>query len=208
MKLQVSFDITNLEDALQIATQVAPYCDVLEVGTLLIYHYGLESIKKFKQNFPDKVILADTKIVDRGKQAAKLLSSADPDWLTVVAGTSKNVIHSTCTAAKGMGMKVMLDLLDTHALGQSAMEAKNLGVDALLFHEPSDEASSLVFLEKWDMVKGNTDLPIFISAKISRMNIEDIIKVRPDGIIIGTNIVEAEHPAQEAQFYYNLIKGL
>jgi len=208
MKLQVSFDITNLEDALQIATQVAPHCDVLEVGTLLIYHYGLEAIKKFKQNFPNKVIFADTKIVDRGKQAAKLLSTSNPDWVTVVAGTSKNVIHATCTAAKGMGMKVMLDLLDTHALGQSAMEAKNLGVDALLFHEPSDEASTLMFLEKWDMVKGNTDLPIFVSAKISRMNIEEIIKLRPDGIIVGTNIVEAENPAAEAQFYYNLVKGI
>lgn len=208
MKLQVSFDVTNLEDALQCATQVAPYCDVLEVGTLLIYHYGIEAIKKFKQSFPEKVILADTKIVDRGKQAAKLMSTAGPDWVTVVAGTSKNVIHATCTAAKGMGMKVMLDLLDTNALGQSAMEAKNLGVDALLFHEPSDEASSLVFLEKWDMVKGNTDLPIFVSAKISRLNVEEIIKVRPDGIIIGTNIVEAENPAQEAQFYHNLIRGL
>lgn len=208
MKLQVSFDVTNLEDALQCATQVAPYCDVLEVGTLLIYHYGLEAIKKFKQSFPDKVIMADTKIVDRGKQAAKLMSLAGPDWVTVVAGTSKNVIHATCTTAKGLGMKVMLDLLDTHAIGQSAMEAKNLGVDALLFHEPSDEAASLVFLEKWDMVKGNTDLPIFVSASIDRMNIEDIIKVRPDGIIIGKNIVEAENPAQEAQFYHNLIKNL
>ncbi len=208
MKLQVSFDVPNLEDALQCATQVAPYCDVLEVGTLLIYHHGLEAVKKFKQSFPDKTILADTKIVDRGKQAAKLMSMANPDWITVVAGTSKNVIHATCTTAKSMGMKVMLDLLDTHVLGQSALEAKNLGVDALLFHEPSDEASSLVFLEKWDMVKGNTDLPIFISAKISRTNIEEIIKVRPDGIIIGTNICEAENPAQEAQFYYKLIRGL
>lgn len=208
MKLQVSFDITNLEDALQIATQVAPHCDVLEVGTLLIYHHGLESIRKFKQHFPNKVIFADTKIVDRGKQAAKLFSTVNTDWVTVVAGTSKNVIHAACTSAKSMGMKVMLDLLDTHALGQSAMEAKNLGIDALLFHEPSDEASTLMFLEKWDMVKGNTDLPIFVSAKISRMNIEEIIKLRPDGIIVGTNIVEAENPAAEAQFYYNLVKGL
>lgn len=207
MKLQVSFDIPNLEDALQIATKVAPHCDVLEVGTLLIYHYGLEAIKQFKHHFPDQVIFADTKIVDRGKQATKLLRTADPDWITVVAGTSKNVIHATCTAAKSMGMKVMLDLLDTHVLGQSAMEAKNLGVDALLYHESSDEASTLVFLEKWDMVRGNTDLPIFVSGKINRTNIEEIIKLRPDGIIIGSDIVEAENPGQEAEFYYNLIKN-
>lgn len=207
MKLQISFDVTNLEEALDKAALVAPYCDILEVGTLLIYHYGIEALKKFKGTFPDKVILADTKIVDRGKQAVNLIGTTHTDWITVVAGTNKNVIHATCTAAKNIGIKVMLDLLDTQVLGQSAMEAKNLGVDALLFHEPREETGTPTFMEKWEMVKGNTDLPIFVSAKIDRTNIEEIITMQPDGIIIGSSILESEDPAGEAEFYHNLIKA-
>lgn len=207
MKLQISFDLTDLKQALQIATHVAPHCDILEVGTLLIYHYGLDAIAKFKEQFHEKIILADTKIIDRGKQAAQLLAQANPDWITVMAGTSKNVIHATCTAAHEKGKKVMVDLLDAQSVGQSAMEAKNLGVDALLFHEPYDEAHSLTFLDTWDMVHGNTDLPIFISAKIDHENIDEVLRVKPAGVIIGNTITQAENPAQEAAFFYDLIKN-
>ena len=206
MKLQISFDLIDLQKALQVAAHVAPHCDILEVGTLLIYHHGLDAIRQFKEQFQEKTILADSKIIDRGKQAATLLAQANPDWITVMAGTSKNVIHATCTAAHNKGKKVMIDLLDSKSVGQSAMEAKNLGADALLFHEPYDEEHSLVFLDKWDMVHGNTDLPIFISAKITRDNIDEILRVKPAGIIIGNSITQAQDPAKEAAFFYQLIK--
>jgi len=41
MKLQVSFDTTNLNNALQIASSIVKYTDIIEVGTLLIYRYSL-----------------------------------------------------------------------------------------------------------------------------------------------------------------------
>ena len=37
MKLQISFDIADLQEALTKAKQVAPLCDILEVGTILIH---------------------------------------------------------------------------------------------------------------------------------------------------------------------------
>jgi 3-hexulose-6-phosphate synthase len=126
------------------------------VGTILIYHHGTNAIKQFKEAFPDKVILADTKIVDRGKEVVELFADAGADWITVMAGTSSNVIHATTTAAHNANIKVMLDLIGSDSVGQSALEAKNLGADALLFHQPYTEAESLVFLDKWDMIKGNT----------------------------------------------------
>ena len=62
MKLQVSFDITDLEQALHVASQIDNYVDIFEVGTLLIYKYGTEAIKEFKEKFPQKAVLADSKI--------------------------------------------------------------------------------------------------------------------------------------------------
>ena len=91
-------------------------------------------------------------------------------------------------------------------VGQSALEAKNLGIDAILFHQAYDEKESLLFLNNLDMVQGNTNLPIFISARINRDNIDKIIETKPYGIIIGKSITESEDPAEEAKFYYNLCK--
>ncbi len=206
MKLQVSFDITNLEKALEIAKKIVPFIDIFEIGSILIHKHGIEAITKFKKEFPKITLLADIKIVDRAKQEVALFSNAGVNWITVMAGSGSSVIHSACIEAKKQGLKVMLDLLDAESLGQSAMEAKNLGVDALLFHQPFDQEGQQVLLDKWDMVKGNTTLPIFVSAKINRNNISQILELYPDGIIIGKSIVDADDPAKEAEFFAQLIR--
>jgi len=208
MKLQISFDLIDLDKAIAIGSQVAQYADIIEVGTILIYHHGTAAVKQFKEAFPDKVILADTKIVDRGKEVVELFASAGADWITVMAGTSPHVIHATTTAAHNANIKVMLDLIDSDSVGQSALEAKNLGADALLFHQPYSETESLVFLDKWDMIKGNSSLPIFVSAKINRENVDKIAALKPDGIIIGLSITDAEDSAQEAHYFAELVGKL
>lgn len=204
MKLQISFDTTNLAQALDIAARVADYSDILEVGTLLIYTHGINAIEQFKEKFPRKTIMADAKIVDRGKDAVTAFAQAGADWITVMAGTSKHVVHSACTTAANLNKKIMLDLVDSNSLAQSALEAKNLGAHALLFHQPADEQDSLQFLDKWELVKGNSSVPVFISAKIHRETIDQILLLKPDGIVIGRGITAAENPSAEAQFYHEL----
>ena len=208
MKLQISFDLIDLDKAIAIGTEVAPYADIIDVGTILIYHYGINAVKRFKETFPDKIILADTKIVDRGKEITELFAQVGTDWVTVMAGTSSHVIHATTTAAHNENMKVMLDLIDSDSVGQSALEAKNLGVDALLFHQPYSEKESLIFLDKWDLIKGNTQLPIFVSAKINRENVDKIVALRPDVIIVGLSITDAENSIQEAEYFAQLVNKL
>jgi len=208
MKLQISFDLIDLDKAIAIGSEVAQYADIIEVGTILIYHHGTAAIKQFKEAFPDKIILADTKIVDRGKEVAELFAQAGADWITVMAGTSPLVIHATTTAAHNANVKVMLDLIDSDSVGQSALEAKNLGADALLFHQPYSETESLVFLDKWDMIKGNSSLPIFVSAKINRDNVDKIAALKPDGMIVGLSITDAQDSAQEAQYFAELVSKL
>lgn len=208
MKLQISFDLIDLDKALAIGSEVAQYADIIEIGTILIYRHGIVVVNRFKEAFPDKIILADTKIVDRGKEVAELFANAQADWITVMAGTSPQVIHTTTTAAHNANIKVMLDLIDSDSIGQSALEAKNLGADALLFHQPYSEAESLVFLDKWDMIKGNSSLPIFVSAKINRDNVDKIVVLNPDGIIVGLSITEAEDSAHEAQYFAELVGKL
>lgn len=203
MKLQISFDLTDLDKAIAIATQVAPYVSILEVGSLLLYKYGITAVEQFSKAFPDKTILVDSKILDRASEAVTLLAHAGADWITVMSGTSSQVIHAACTTAHDLNCKIMLDLLDASSLGQSALEAKSFGADALLFHKPHDDEASLMFLDKWDIVRGNTTLPIFVSGKITRTIIDKILEIKPDGIIIGKSIIDASDPLEEVKFYHD-----
>lgn len=201
MKLQISFDLTDLEKAISTAKLVEPYADSFEIGSLLLFKYGLTALEKFRQTFPDKILLADTKIVDRGQQTVTLLAGTGINWITVMAGTSKNVIHSACTTAHDLGKHIMLDLLDAASQGQSALEAKSMGVDALLVHRSYDEEDSLKFLDTWDMVRGNSNLPIYIAGRMSRDIIDKIKSIKPDGVIISKAITDADNPQEEAKFF-------
>lgn len=154
--------------------------------------------------FLKKTLLADTKIIDRGKEVVATMASAGADWVTVMAGTGKEVIHSAAAMAHQCNIKVMLDLVDASSLGQSALDAKNLGASALLFHQAYDEKDSLILLDTWEMVRGNSPLPIFVSAKINRSTIFNILNIKPDGIIVGKSIIDSDNPSQEAQFFYEL----
>lgn len=205
MKLQISFDLPDLDKALEIAKSVVNFCDRIEIGTILIYKYGIEAIRRFKEELPDSVLLADTKMVDRSRDiVTHVFAKTSVQWLTVMAGTSSDVIHTACTAAHDANKKVMLDLLDSKSLGQSALDAQNLGADALMYHQPYEEEKSLVFLEQWDMIRGNSSLPIFVSAHINRDIIEQIIAIKPNGIVIGRAITHAEDPAAEAQYFHEI----
>lgn len=205
MKLQIAFDLTDLDQALTIASEVEEFADIFEIGSILIFKHGENAIKQFRAKFPSKTILADLKIIDRGKEAAQVAISAGADWVTVMAGTDRNVIHTVTSTAHEMGKKVMLDLLDASSLGQAALEAKSMGIDALIFHRPADEDAQLTFLDRWDMVRQNTQLPVFVSATIDHDNIHEIIAIKPSGIVISKSITHADNPKAEAQFYRNLL---
>ena len=121
-----------------------------------------------------------------------------------MAGTDKEVIHNVCSTLHANNRKAMLDVRDTASIGQSALEAKSLGIAAILFQVPYDLDNPVNFIDKWDMLRGNTQLPIYISTRITRENIHKIIEFKPTGIIIGQAITGALDPAAEAEFFKNL----
>lgn len=205
MKLQIVFNSLDLEKDLILAQNLQELVDQVTIGQLLLFKYGLIAIERFRTILPQKTIIADTKIIEFGNDSAKLHLQAGADWITVLAGASQNIIHSTCTTAHNMGKKVMLDLIDARSRGQSALEAKSYGVDAIIFHQPHDDYDQITLLDEWEMVKGNTQLPIYISAKINRDNIGDICEIRPSGILISRAITQAEDPITEAKFFRGLI---
>lgn len=210
MKIQISFDLLDLNESLEIAKKVEKYCDILEIGTVLIHKYGIKAVHEFIKTFPGKCIMADTKIVDRGLEISSLYLKTGVSWISVMAGTNNEVIHRVCTETQKNGIMVMLDTIDSVMPGQMAMEAKKLGVDAIMFHKAHDhileDTQPLEFLDEFDMIKGNTDLPIFISAGINRKNIDKILKANPYGVIIGTAITHSKDPEAEAKFFYDFCK--
>lgn len=205
MKLQISFDCIKLEKALEISESIIEIADIIEIGTSLILEHGVRAIDEFRTKFPKATILADTKIIDRGQTISELMFTHGADWITVMGGASKRVIHNVANSAERYNKEIMLDLLDSPAPGQSAMEAKTLGISAVLIHKHTSDDET-AFLDRWEMVHGNTELPIFVSTDTDKESIKKIIALKPSGIVIGRAITEASDPYQEALFFSELCK--
>lgn len=206
MKLQVSFDVTDLDRALTLARSIESHTDIFEIGSLLIYKHGENALKKFREAFPQKTLLVDAKIVDRSKDAVTLFAQDGADWITVMAGVNKAIIHAACTTAHGLGKKIMLDLADASSLGQSALEAKSLGVDALLFNTKASPDEQTTFLDRWEMVRGNTQLPIFVSGGFTAQNIEGAVSLGAEGVIVGSSALSLEEAQNEIATLVSLIR--
>ena len=205
MKLLIAFNLIDLEKALEVASRVEEHVDLFTIGPLLLYKYGIKAVERFHEAFPRKSLLVEAQILERPQQAVKLFSDAGADWISVMAGAGTSIIHTACSVAQDTGRKIILDLADANSLGQAALEAQGLGVKALAFHKSREEEEGSSFLDRWDMIKGNTHLPIFISSHISRDNVGDILSLDPAGIIIGSSVVLSENPKTEVAYFAELI---
>ncbi|MBD3272955.1 hypothetical protein GF385_01220 [Candidatus Dependentiae bacterium] len=205
MKFQISFDFLDLEEAIKIAKKVEKFADIIEIGSTLIYSHGIKAIKEFKSNFPDKELFVDVKLVDRVEKIINEYAKEGANIVSILAGTSNNVIQNATKTAHENSCEIALDLIDASSMGQSAMDAQALDIDKIIFHGPHEANNLESLLEEWENVHGNTKTPIFIAGGISKENINKILELKPSGIIIGDTITKSENPEQEAEYFKNLL---
>jgi 3-hexulose-6-phosphate synthase len=92
-KLQVAIDLLTTEDALALAAKVAPYVDIIELGTPLIKNMGSAVITAMKQAHPDKIVFADLKTADAGELEADIAFKAGADLVNVMGdAVNANII--------------------------------------------------------------------------------------------------------------------
>ena len=207
MKLLVAFNSLDLETTLTVARSLEKHIDMFTVGPLLLHKYGVRAVEQFREALPHTPLIVEAQVLEHPQETIELFSEAGADWITVMAGAGQNIITTACNIARNKGTKIILDLADASSVGQSALDAQRFGVDALTFHRPSLDDSRVTFIDRWYMVKGNTELPLYISAHVSRQNVGEILGLEPAGIIIGSPIVNNEHPVEEVLYFSELLKN-
>lgn len=205
MKLHFTYNLSDLAQAIKIAEQTAEFADILGIGSLLLFKEGVNAIKTFKLHFPNKELFAEARITEKGEAAVNILAQAGADYISLLAGAPHKTIHKAVAAAKRFGVKIALDMLDTTSLGQSAMDAKTLGLNLLIVHRTLTAEESIDISSEWHNVKDNTDLPIFITGKIDEETFRHVIELKPHGVMIGSAITKSDNPAKAAQFFRSQI---
>lgn len=139
MRLQVAIDLLTTEAALRLAGQVAPYVDVIELGTPLIKSEGMSVITAVKNAHPDKTVFADLKTADAGELEARLAFDAGADLVTVLGTADDSTINGAVVAARAASKGVVVDLINVTNKATRAKEAHALGAVFVEFHAGLDE---------------------------------------------------------------------
>ncbi|KZZ85139.1 3-hexulose-6-phosphate synthase [Bacillus sp. SJS] len=113
MELQLALDRLSLEDAIDLARRTDYFTDYVEVGTSLIKEFGMRSVFEVKKACPDKLVMADMKIMDNAVYESKLAFEAGADLLTVMGAAPVETIEICLNEAEKRGRTVMIDLLNT-----------------------------------------------------------------------------------------------
>ncbi|WP_163707709.1 3-hexulose-6-phosphate synthase [Mangrovibacterium lignilyticum] len=199
-KLQVAIDLLNTEDAIALATKVAPYIDIIELGTPLIKSEGLRVITAMKAAFPDKKVFADFKTADAGALEAEMAFKAGADYVTILGSVDDATIIGAVAKAKEYNCGVVVDTIGIADRVKRAQEVIKLGVEFVELHAGLDEQAKEGYsIEVLIDEATRAGVPVSIAGGV---NLASIAGVKNSGAVVavaGGAIYGAEDPAAAAK---------
>ena len=142
MKLQIALDAITLEKAVELVQEARDYVDILEIGTPMVIEYGMLAVRTMRENFPEKEILADLKIMDGGKYEANQAFNAGADYITVLGVTDNLTIKGCVEAANECGKEIVVDMICVDDLAGRVKELEALGAHGVAVHVGVDQQAS------------------------------------------------------------------
>ena len=199
MKLQVAMDVLTTDAALALAGQVAPYVDIIELGTPLIKAEGLRAVTAVKQAHPDKIVFADLKTMDAGELEADIAFTAGADLVTVLGTAGDSTIAGAVKAAAAHNKGIVVDLIGVADKVARAREVIALGAVFVEMHAGLDEQAEAGFSLETLLAAGETaQVPFSLAGGVSAATIAAVQKAGASVAVAGGAIYGADDPAAAA----------
>ncbi len=209
MKLQVAIDLLSTSEALGLLHKVAPYVDVIELGTPLIKKEGLSVVTYMKAAYPDKLVFADLKTMDTGELEADIAFNAGADIVTVLGVAGDNTIAGAVKSGRTHGKSVVADMIGVKDRAARLKELKALGITWAELHAGLDEQAQAGYsIDSLLEIGRNAPIPFSVAGGV---NLDRIAAVEAAGAIVavaGGAIYHAEDPAAAAKALRGKIQKL
>lgn len=198
--LQLALDFVDLKRALKVAVAAAAGgVDWIEAGTPLIKSEGLQVVRKLREIFPDKTIVADMKIMDAGRIEVEAAAKAGANIVDVLGTASNATIRECIQAGKNYGAQIAVDLISVKDVVARAREIEKMGADYITVHCPIDEQmEGKSPFEKLRKVYQAISVPVGVAGGINSETAHKAVKAGASIIIVGGAIAKASDPQKAA----------
>jgi 3-hexulose-6-phosphate synthase/6-phospho-3-hexuloisomerase len=191
--VQVSIDLTSLEEALHIADiAVRAGVDWLEAGTPLLLAEGLHAVQALHDRFPEHPIVADLKTMDGGYLEAEMMAKAGASMVVVMGVAHPATIRAVVRACRDFGIKSMGDIMAAPDKVACARLMESLGVDYIIVHTGYDERGEVHGASPWDdlpAVRAAVSIPI---QAVGGLGLDDLDRLPAAGaplVVVGAPLV-------------------
>jgi 3-hexulose-6-phosphate synthase/6-phospho-3-hexuloisomerase len=199
--LQVALDLINEDRALNIAKDaINGGADWLEAGTPLIKSEGMNIVRKLKQDFPNKILVADMKTMDTGALETEMASKAGADIICILAVSDDSTIIDALKSARNYGSKLMVDLIGVKNKLERAKELEKIGVDYLCIHVGIDE--QMIGKKPLDLLKLLVDkihIPIAVAGGLNSETVASVVEIGASIVIVGGAITKAKDVEEQTK---------
>jgi len=208
MKLQLALDLVDIPGAIELVKEVEEYIDVVEIGTPVVINEGLKAVKEVKSAFPNLTVLADLKIMDAAAYEVSQASAAGADIITILGTAEDQSIRGAVEEAKKQGKEILVDMIAVKDIATRAKELDELGADYICVHTGYDlQAVGKNSFEDLHTIKSVVkNAKTAIAGGIKLETLPEVIKERPDLIIVGGGITGKEDKKAVAQKMQEMIK--
>jgi 3-hexulose-6-phosphate synthase/6-phospho-3-hexuloisomerase len=191
--LQVALDLLNEHRALAIAKESQRGgADWLEAGTPLIKSEGMNIIRKLRETFPEKTIVADMKTIDTGAFETEMASKAGADIVCILAASDNSTIIDAIKSARKYGTKIMIDLIGIKDKIKRLKEMEKFGVDYACIHVGIDEQMiGKKPIETLSEITKISNIPVAVAGGINSETAPELVKAGASIIIVGGAITKA-----------------
>ena len=200
MELQLALDLVNIPEAIKVVKEVEEYIDIVEIGTPVVINEGLRAVKEMKDAFPNLKVLADLKIMDAAGYEVMKASEAGADIITILGAAEDMSIKGAVEEAKAQGNKILVDMIGIKDIKSRAKELDELGVDYICVHTGYDlQAIGQNSFEDLMTIKNVVkNAKTAIAGGIKLDTLPEVVKLKPDLIIVGGGIANQDDKAAAA----------
>ncbi len=199
--LQVALDLMNLKRAVQIGNKaVEGGVDWIEVGTPLIKSEGMEAVRKLREEFPGKKIIADMKTMDVGGVEVEMAAKSGADVIGILGAADDETLKEGIRSARNYDSEIMADLISVEDQVRRAEEVTELGADYIGVHVGIDAQMKGEDPEELvEKVSKATSLPVAAAGGLNSETAPNMVKKGADVIIVGGAIIKAKDVKKAAE---------
>lgn len=208
--IQIALDLLDFHKTVALAKEVAPYADILEIGTPCIKSNGLGMVSELRERFPDKVILADLKTMDAGEYESTPFYAAGADICTVLGASVPATIEGVVKAAKAHGAEAQVDLINVADKTVCAKISAALGVSIIGIHTALDAQAigQTPFSDLRKIISLGLDMHVSVAGGIKPATIRRVAMAGADIIVVGASVHGAPRPTEVAREIWELVSDV